>query len=244
MSIIIFLIILSALVIVHELGHFLVARYFGIRVDEFGIGFPPRAKNLFVWKGTPFTLNWLPFGGFVKIFGENQVETQARPVEATGLACGESFQNKNRSIQAAVLAAGVVFNFLFAWILISLVYHSVFTGFADTVRFTVETFKALFHFSFKDVSGPVGIVGIVREATKLGASSLMMLTALISVNLSIINLIPVPALDGGRLVFVAIESITRRKIKPSVFNAFNTIGFALLIILMVAVTIQDMRNIF
>ncbi|MFZ2763870.1 MAG: site-2 protease family protein, partial [Minisyncoccia bacterium] len=74
MSIIIFIIILSALVIVHELGHFLVARFFGIRVDEFGLGFPPRAKELFTWKGTPFTLNWLPFGGFVKIFGESPTE--------------------------------------------------------------------------------------------------------------------------------------------------------------------------
>ena len=74
MSIIIFIIILSALIIVHELGHFLVAKRFGIRVDEFGLGFPPRITKLFTWKGTPFTLNWLPFGGFVKIFGENPVD--------------------------------------------------------------------------------------------------------------------------------------------------------------------------
>ena len=68
MSILIFLIILSALVIVHELGHLLAAKYFGIRVDEFGIGFPPRVKKLFRWKGTDFILNSLPFGGYVKIY--------------------------------------------------------------------------------------------------------------------------------------------------------------------------------
>ncbi|MBX4181478.1 site-2 protease family protein, partial [Candidatus Parcubacteria bacterium] len=65
MSIILFLIILSVLIIVHELGHFLVAKFFGIRVDEFGLGYPPRAAKLFTWKGSDFTLNWLPFGGFV-----------------------------------------------------------------------------------------------------------------------------------------------------------------------------------
>ncbi|KKW33796.1 MAG: Membrane-associated zinc metalloprotease, partial [Parcubacteria group bacterium GW2011_GWB1_53_43] len=113
MSIIIFIIILSALIIVHELGHFLVAKRFGIRVDEFGLGFPPRITKLFTWKGTPFTLNWLPFGGFVKIFGENPVDKIADLVT-------DNFQSKNRGIQASVLVAGVVGNFLFAWLLISL----------------------------------------------------------------------------------------------------------------------------
>src|SRR3989344_8492969 len=77
MSLIIFLIILSALIIVHELGHFGVAKRFGIRVDEFGLGYPPKAAKLFSWRGTDFTLNWLPFGGFVKIFGENPEPEQS-----------------------------------------------------------------------------------------------------------------------------------------------------------------------
>jgi len=113
MSIIIFIIILSLLIIVHELGHFSVAKKFGIRVDEFGIGFPPRAKKLFTWKDTLFTLNWLPFGGFVKIFGEN-------PEQLELSAPQDSFQSKSRGIQASVLVAGVVGNFLFAWLLFSL----------------------------------------------------------------------------------------------------------------------------
>ena len=107
MSLIIFLIILSVLVIVHELGHFSVAKFFGIRVDEFGLGYPPRAKKLFRWKGTDFTLNWLPFGGFVKIFGENPVAEQSslrgRPPSELPQ---DSFQYKNRGIQAAALVAG------------------------------------------------------------------------------------------------------------------------------------------
>src|SRR3989344_1877012 len=236
MSLIIFIIILSVLVIVHELGHFPVARFFGIRVDEFGIGFPPRIKKLFVWKGTPFTLNWLPFGGFVKIFGENPNLDTPCP--------SDSFQSKNRGIQATVLMGGVVFNFLFAWVLLTIVSHSLSIGLSNTLMFTYETVKAIFHLTLAEVSGPVGIVGIVGEASSYGFSSLLILTALISINLSVINLVPIPALDGGRLLFVGIEAVTRRKIKPAIFNFLNLAGFALLILLMVFITIQDVRNIF
>ncbi|MBX4189295.1 site-2 protease family protein [Candidatus Parcubacteria bacterium] len=113
MTIIIFFIILSILVIVHELGHFFVAKRAGIRVDEFGLGYPPRAKNLFNWKGTTFTLNWLPFGGFVKIFGENPAE------DGGDVSDPRSIASKPRLTQAAVLVAGVFMNFLFSWALIA-----------------------------------------------------------------------------------------------------------------------------
>ncbi|OHA91962.1 MAG: hypothetical protein A3J09_00450 [Candidatus Zambryskibacteria bacterium RIFCSPLOWO2_02_FULL_51_21] len=348
MSVIIFLIILSALIVVHELGHFLAARKFGIRVDEFGLGYPPLAKKLFKWKGADFTLNWLPFGGFVKIYGESPTEENAKSPE--------SFQSKNRGIQAAVLVAGVFFNFLFAWLLISLGFmtgipspagmdlpltnpHTVITlvvpgspaalaGFkvgdvirsftpeeatsyikssAGPIRFDIQrgkeilqktvtpetgilpgtraigismetigtvrlpphkalwqglkTASALTWLTGKAigtlisqavlgradltaVTGPVGIVGMVGEIRQLGLSYLVTFTALLSINLSIINLLPFPALDGGRLVFVAIESATRKKIPPRFFNAVNAMGFALLIFLMILITVRDVRNIF
>lgn len=361
MSLILFIIILSALIFVHEMGHFLVARWSGIRVEEFGLGFPPRAKQLFVWKETPFTLNWLPFGGFVKIFGENPSD------DDTGT---DNFQSKNRAIQAAVLAAGVFFNFLFAWALISLGFMTglpapagmdvpienprtvvtlvlpaspageaglrsgdaivsvsrgnqslpsaeralspeevsafiaeslnpiVFTidrggqiseitvepeegiiaerpavgismdivgiaqlaphealwhGLKTTWELTVVTAKGIGNFVFdafrgkadlSGVTGPVGIVGMVGDVRELGFSYIITFTALISINLAIINLLPIPALDGGRLVFVAIEAITRRKIPAKIFNAVNTTGFALLILLMVVITFRDVRNLF
>ena len=73
-TILAFIIALLVLVIIHELGHFFAAKLFSVRVDEFGIGYPPRARKLFRWKGTDFTLNWLPLGGFVKIFGEEDEE--------------------------------------------------------------------------------------------------------------------------------------------------------------------------
>ncbi|MDO8565520.1 MAG: site-2 protease family protein [bacterium] len=244
MSIIIFLIILSALIIVHELGHFGVAKYFGIRVDEFGLGYPPRAKKLFSWLGTDFTLNWLPFGGFVKIFGENPTDLE------TGFP-SDSFQYKNRGIQAAVLVAGVVCNFLFAWLIIA----SGFTAGLPTsnvFELTAMTAHGLGAFlldaivgqaDLSNVIGPVGLVVLVDDVSKLGLQYLLSFTALISLNLSVINLLPLPALDGGRLLFVIIESITRRPIPAKFFNALNATGFALLILLMILVTVHDVRNI-
>ena len=358
MSIIIFIIILSALIIVHELGHFLVAKRFGIRVDEFGLGFPPRITKLFTWKGTPFTLNWLPFGGFVKIFGENPVDKIADLVT-------DNFQSKNRGIQASVLVAGVVGNFLFAWLLISLGFiaglpapanlslpventrtvittvlplspaataglksgdvivslsrgeipselapealslfiarsvepitftverggeistkvvapeesiikdrlavgismdvigivklpphKALWYGLKTTSELTLLTGQAIGTFIFEalsgradlaSVTGPVGIVGMVGDVRELGLTYLLTFTALLSINLTIINLLPLPALDGGRLFFIGIEGITRRSIPPRIFNVLNTVGFALLILLMLVITVQDVRNIF
>ncbi len=389
MSIIIFIIILSALVIVHELGHFLVAKTFGIRVDEFGLGLPPRLTKLFTWKGTPFTLNWLPFGGFVKIFGENPEQTSeeisnSRALPASGglrrdenleisSSTGtDSFQSKNRGIQALVLVAGVAGNFLFAWLLISLglmtglpaaadlqlpvehartvittvlpaspatiaglksgdtilsfsregvnlssadqeriispervsnfiaqslepiileverdgqvsrkivvpkkgiltdrpaigismdvigivkllPHQALWYGLKATSELTISTGRNIGGFILQTLSGeaglsgitgPVGLVSMVREVRELGLIYLLIFTALLSINLSLINLLPVPALDGGRLLFVGIEAVSRRSIPPRIFNAANSAGFVLLVILMFLITVQDLRHVF
>lgn len=376
MSIIIFIIILSALIIVHELGHFLVAKKFGIRVDEFGLGFPPRAKKLFTWSNTLFTLNWLPFGGFVKIFGENPNESAPTLEEVgvptqPGAGVGNSFQSKNRGIQASVLVAGVVGNFIFAWFLISLGFvtglpspaglsvpvenprtiitlvlpaspageaglksgdailslsrggdtlpvvagkvvspaeassfialsseqiifeierggqvsqktvvpeegiiagqravgismdiigtvklqphEALWYGLKTTSELTLLTGQAITTFivqalggraDLSGITGPVGIVGMVGDVRELGFAYLLTFTALISINLAIINLLPFPALDGGRLFFILIEAVSRRSMPPLIFNVLNTVGFALLILLMLLITVQDVRNIF
>ena len=95
---------------------------------------------------------------------------------------------------------------------------------------------------FSDITGPVGIAGIVGSAAKMGMTYLLMVTALISINLAIVNLIPFPALDGGRILFVAIEGIIRRRISPKFTNTVNAVGFALLIALMVVVTYKDIAR--
>jgi len=362
------------LVFVHEAGHFLAAKAFGVRVDEFGLGYPPKAKSLFRWRGTEFTLNWLPFGGFVKIFGENYEQEEAMDARATVPTMTgsrerqslprDSFQYKNRGIQALILVAGVLFNFLFAGILFSVGFmmgmpapvdiglpvdnahtaitqvlggspaadaglkpgdevllatrgaaqadlapdklsnfisssaaplsitvkrnNEIFTksltpasgivegkpavgfglaevgttqlgfwksipaGFRTAWELTQLTASAFWHFireafsghaDLSQVSGPVGIVSLVGEATALGFTYLLSFAAIISINLAVLNLFPFPALDGGRLLFVIIEAITRRRVPPKVFNWINTVGFALLVLLMILVTIRDVRHI-
>lgn len=118
MSIIIFFIILLILVISHEFGHFIIAKKNGIRVDEFAFGFPPKIAS--VKKGeTTYSLNALPLGGYVKIFGENPDEEST-----SGPDSSRSFINKPKRIQAVVLLGGVTMNFLLAWLLLSVSFMS------------------------------------------------------------------------------------------------------------------------
>lgn len=364
MSIIIFLAILAILILVHEFGHFIVAKKSGIRVDEFGLGFPPKifAKK---FGGTLYTLNAIPFGGFVKIFGEDShgevLSEQDKKV---------SFVHKPKYVQALVLVAGVAFNVIFAWLLLS---TSFVIGMPSPVNYTglgtvkdvhvvvtdvlvnspaknagiktgdqivsissgkekisnekitpdsiqdiisksnssiditvsrgkkVETFSVspstnivegkkaigismdemgtlklpihlaliegarttylvtkntavgllsfisgifLLKSDLSQVSGPIGIAGVVGEATKLGLTFIISLTALISINLAIINLLPFPALDGGRLLFVFIEAIRRKPISPRFVRTVNFVGFALLLVLMVVVSLHDIFKLF
>ena len=116
----------------------------------------------------------------------------------------------------------------------------------ETAIALVHFFGGIFSFSavLSQVSGPIGIAGAVGNASSQGLASLLTITALISINLALINILPVPALDGGRLLFVLIESITRRPIRPSVANAMNTVGFGLLILLMLVVTANDVLKLF
>jgi regulator of sigma E protease len=117
-----FLAVLVVLVLVHELGHFIVAKRAGITVQEFGIGFPPRIGSV-VWHGTRYSLNWIPLGGFVKMLGEDgDVEVEkmrerglSEPAIETAMA--GAFNRKPVGVRILVLLAGVVMNFLLAGVL-------------------------------------------------------------------------------------------------------------------------------
>src|SRR5487761_2014913 len=108
MSILIFIAVIVLLIVAHEFGHLVVAKLSGMRVDEFGLGYPPRALTIGKIGETAYTLNWLPFGGFVKIYGEDGMEKGAR-----------SFSSRPRILQALVLVAGITMNLLFAYVLIT-----------------------------------------------------------------------------------------------------------------------------
>ncbi len=369
MAALVLILVIVVLVVVHEFGHFVVAKLAGMRVDEFGLGYPPRAKTLGKIGETTYTLNWIPFGGFVKIYGEDD------PIQKSDRA----FASKNRLVQAIVLVAGVTMNVLLAYVLIvgalvagtpralapeevaaahdpqllvanvlpgspaaeaglapgDVIVNAVhsydawnpttdmesdtptpedFTQFVTgsegkTLKLSVDragaevsltatptrgivesdperyalgvevvsigtipvtladaivegisitwstlllTADGLFRFfasvftlsaNLSQVAGPVGIAGVVGEASAAGLGNLLSIVAIISINLAIINLIPIPALDGGRLLFVIIESVIRRPIKPSVAQAVNSIGFVFLILLMLVVTAHDIFKI-
>jgi regulator of sigma E protease len=109
-DVLLLLVILVALVVIHELGHFLVAKRSGVRVHEFGIGFPPRAAVLHRGSETVYTLNWLPIGGFVRLEGENGESADPR-----------AFVNQRLGTRLAILAAGVTMNFLLAWLIFGLI---------------------------------------------------------------------------------------------------------------------------
>ena len=369
MSVVIFFIILLVLVLVHEFGHFFTAKNFGIRVDEFGFGFPPK---LFGFKKgeTEYSLNLLPIGGFVKIFGENPDDENTNGPDAE-----RSFVNKAKWKQAIVLFAGVLANFLLAWILFSISFMSglptsvgsesaglklsnlnltvisvlekspaqiaglksgdkiisvkssldvlnkidpdtlksfivlhpkkeieikylrgkdenmhlarmtpteignstsrepmigismdmigtarlpFLSAFLEGMRLnwfvTKSTIGGLYTLISEgiygktnlltSVIGPVGMVGIVGDAYQFGFVYLLSFSALISINLAIINLLPFPALDGGRLFFLLIEKIKGSRINPKVTNTANMIGFSILVLLMLVVTYHDVVKLF
>jgi regulator of sigma E protease len=130
-------------------------------------------------------------------------------------------------------------------------FNAVYESFFYTLRMIRDTALGLITFiatiftgtaNFSEVTGPIGIAGVVGDAAEMGITYLLMITAYISINLGVINLIPFPALDGGRLLFVIIEGAIRRRIPMKVANITNFVGFALLMLLMVVVTYRDIVN--
>jgi regulator of sigma E protease len=130
-------------------------------------------------------------------------------------------------------------------------HKALWEGAIKTYQYTEMTAVGIYTFlmgaimgqgDFSQVTGPVGIVNAVGDAANVGFANLLLFTALISINLAVINVIPFPALDGGRLLFIGIEAVMRRQITPVIANTFNLVGFALLMLLMLAVTWHDVAN--
>jgi regulator of sigma E protease len=360
MYILLFILVLVALILVHEFGHFAAAKLFGIRVDQFNIGFPPR---LFKIKkgGTLYSFNLILVGGYVQIYGEN-------PGEGTGDP--RAMSSRSRLVQAVVLLAGIAANLIFAWVLVSAGYMAglptsvehegvglvtnarpmvvgvlpgspaekaglmggdvveqiqtattlfnlrtlntdqqaglvrefiaahqdeslvitvlragedktflakaadglvegrkavgielddvgvlrlaphlaLYQGALLTKNLITQTAQGLGtfalqlvrgHADFNQVSGPIGIVSIGGLAVKEGFAAVVVLAAAISIALALFNLVPIPGLDGGRLLIVIIEGIIRRPVPARLTLALTLCGLALVVGLMVIVSYHD-----
>lgn len=342
LTIIAFLGVLFILVLAHELGHFGTAKAFGVKVEEFGIGFPPRLLSI-IRGGTRYSINALPLGGFVKMAGEEDPNIPG------------SLASKSIFARLVVLGSGSLMNFLLPLILFSaaliipadivrgqvvidavvadspaaragirqgdivlsvngntvlnngdlhryiqlnlgqeidmLVRHSDATeeninvtprwqpppgegatGIAiSTVNYSIVSqsypvWKAVpmavttsidTFILFKNgivsmvigtapvaVTGPVGIAQITGEVARAGISPLLEFAAFLSINLAIINIFPLPGLDGGRIAFVLLEGIRRgKRITPKTEGLIHLIGFLILMTYILAITFQDIVRI-
>lgn len=368
LTLLIFLLVLSVLVLVHEVGHYVAARLFGVKADEFGYGIPPRVvgfvkvgkkwkkvgrKDRKEYENTIWSLNWLPIGGFVRIKGE----------QGDGENDADSFHVKPIWQRIAILAAGVGMNWVLAAILLSIglavgvptvvdqlppgatvekrevsiietlkgspaeqagvkagdvivrigpdeaktleqvrdlivsqgtrpftlllrrdgqdvtlnvtpVYleeakrTGIGVGLIDTgiVRFppllaiqngivltgtytkaVVLTFLDLFRDLVKgggetaeQVSGPVGIAVITGRIAKQGIMPLVQFAAVLSINLAVVNFLPIPALDGGRAMFLVVEGLRRKAIRRTTEALIHNISFLILLALILLVTLRDL----
>ena len=125
-------------------------------------------------------------------------------------------------------------------------FSSIKLGFTYTWFVTKLIFQGLYQMITgaipADVAGPIGIIAVVAEATRSGLSNLFYLAAIISINLGIINLLPIPALDGSRIIFLALEGIRGKPIDPQKEGFIHFIGFTVLIVLMILIAFQDIMR--
>jgi regulator of sigma E protease len=241
-SLIAFIFVFSIIVLVHEFGHFLAARASGVKVYEFSIGFPfsPKLCTIFCNRETEFTLRLLPLGGFVR-FSETGDEGAKELFGAPPLK------------RAFIMVAGSIFNIAFAFLIFIPIFM---TGehvyFIEAMLLSVKTlwemlsgtlmfFIGLFsgQGGMELLSGPVGIAAMAGKAASGGFLSIFYFTGVLSVSLGIMNLFPLPALDGGQLLLLSIEGIIKKPIGIKTHQAMNLIGLALFLVLTVIVTCKD-----
>lgn len=361
MHILISFLIFGVLVIVHEWGHFYVARRAGIFVEEFAVGMGPLLLSKRDKLGTLYSIRLLPIGGYCKMYGMEGSDTEQDP-DAVQRPNSQSYQHKSVFARMAVILAGSFMNFVLAFVLLlvitasngfsSLTVSQVAPGspayvaglqggdrlthmggrrlfvFQDAgpaiaavganpstltinregqslslpvtptlgpagnyiLGFTPQGFAGLagpdtlpqatawqvvsqsfnhtvyftrligygliqlatFNVSTDDVAGPLGIVGVIGDVYQQAATvspwavtvQMMHLAALLSANLGLFNLLPIPALDGGRMVFLSVEAVRGKAMDPSKEGVVHLVGFVLLLGLIAFVFFNDIANLF
>ena len=270
MAILITIIGFGIMVFLHELGHFIAAKRFGVLVHEFAIGMGPKLVSF--GKGeTKYSLRLLPIGGYVRLEGEGELEENDNP---------RSFSNLAPIKRIIILFAGAFMNILLGFLLftfinlnagivppfktdygykLGVVFETKKGNFFECAEFavydTIYITKAVIfalgdlisgRVGINSLSGPVEIVSVVGSVASTQSDytfiSVLMLFAMITVNLGVFNLLPFPALDGGSIIFALYELITKRKVKSEIVGYASMIGFALLMILAVIVTVGDITD--
>ena len=231
-------IILGFLVLIHETGHFLVARLCKIKVNEFSIGFGP-----LIWKKetekTKYAIRLIPLGGYVSMLGEEERSDEEG-----------SFSKASIPKRIAIVAAGGLVNILFAIILyvilVTVITGNFITGLTssgDIINAMWESIKLIFTggVTADNLVGPIGISEIVAQTT--GLIDFFYIMAIISLSLGVTNLLPFPPLDGGKILIYIIEAIRRKPIKENFELKLQMIGFVALITLSIYVAFNDVGRI-
>ena len=229
--------LLAFLILIHELGHFLVAKKCKVKVKEFSIGF---GKELWSKQGkeTKYTIRLIPLGGYNNLLGEEE------QVDEEG-----SFSNspiwKRMAIVVAGAAVNIIFGLVVFFILACIVNKSILAGFIVTGRYIVligESLVSLFtgNAGVSSVVGPVGISEMVVQTN--GIMEFVYLLAVISISLGITNLLPIPGLDGGKFLFLIIEAIRKKKMKQTTEAILTGLGLLALCAVAVVVTSNDILS--
>ena len=230
--------LLGFLIFIHEGAHFLAAKLCRVKVNEFAIGFGPT-----IWKKqgkeTKYALRAIPLGGFVSMEGEDEESNHER-----------AFSNASIPKRIFIVAAGACVNIIFGlltyWLLVVIVYKNIPLAFQATGGFVSsigESLKMLFtgNVGIKDLTGPVGISEVVAQTTTI--VNYVYIIALISVSLGVTNLLPIPALDGGKIVILVTEAIRKKPLNKETEVKIQLIGFSILIALSLIVTYNDIIRI-
>jgi regulator of sigma E protease len=348
-TIIAFAVVLGVLVFVHELGHYLAARWRGVHVEAFSIGFGQAIASWTDRRGTKWKIAWLPLGGYVKLHGQERPEDVSAEVRASWQA-GRTFHEKSVLSRAIVVAAGPVANFVLAMVLFAVLfatvgqpvalpvagsvipgsaaasagmqtgdritaidgkpiktfedivrivtanaghrmtvsivrgghdmalpvtigargsaahptgvlgiegrsaaYHrldpasAVVAGVTQTWQVTAQTVNGIWQMisgktGTADLGGPLRIAELSGQVAQLGIANLLSFIAVLSVNLGLINLFPIPILDGGHLMFYLAEAVRGRPIPPRAQEYGYRAGFALIACLFVFATWNDLTQ--